>query len=206
MSYRLRQIETLAYNAVGHLCVLSQTTRVLTRALDRLPEHGGAPLDVLVLCQGNVCRSPYAEIRLATELRDVAGDALRIHSAGLLTTPGKPAHPVGCAVAARRGVDLSEHLTIATDAEQLAAADLVLIMDPSHRRRLARLARRQLAKAMFFCAPAVDRTTPLVVPDPYDLPETVFEACFDQLDVGVAALARELRARVAPERKSAARG
>ncbi|NNL85721.1 MAG: hypothetical protein HKP27_08720, partial [Myxococcales bacterium] len=72
MSYRLRQIETLAYNVVGRLCVLSGNTRLLTRALDRLPERG-APLDVLVLCQGNVCRSPYAEIRLATELHDVAG-------------------------------------------------------------------------------------------------------------------------------------
>ncbi|NNL84438.1 MAG: hypothetical protein HKP27_02240, partial [Myxococcales bacterium] len=120
--------------------------------------------------------------------------------------PGKPAHPIGSAVAARRGVDLSNHLTTATDAEQLAAADLVLIMDPSHRRRLARLAPRQLAKAMFFCAPAVDRTTPLVVPDPYDLPETVFEACFDQLDAGVAALARKLRARVGPGSESVARG
>ncbi len=190
MHHRIRKMEALAYDLLARFRERLGRGSAGFRALTELPAT--RPIDVLVLCQGNVCRSPYAEAKLREALGDPEERRVRVRSAGLLTTPGKPAHPTGSEVARRRRVDLTQHRTRDADPERLFAAHVLLIMDPSHRRRVAAIDPSLLRKTMFFCAPAVAEGVPLVVPDPYGLPTEVFEACFDQLDRAAAVLAREL--------------
>lgn len=189
MHYRIRKMEAFAYDVAARFRQRLGHGSAGFRSMEDLP--ASRPIDVLVVCQGNVCRSPYAEVKLREALGDPEERRVHVHSAGLLTTPGKPAHPTGCEVAHGRGVDLTQHRT--RDASDLLfAAHLLLIMDPSHRRRIAAVDRSLLRKTMYFCAPAVEAGVPLVVPDPYGLPTEVFEACFDQLDRAAAILARSL--------------
>ncbi len=108
---------------------------------------------ILFLCLGNICRSPYAAAVLRRELSG-RPDAPAVESAGLLA-PGRPSPPEARRVAARRGVDLAAHrsrrigaaraadpapraeegVTGAADPVEVAAADLVLVMDARQRAR-----------------------------------------------------------------------
>src|SRR5947207_12854330 len=65
------------------------------------------PARVLVVCNGNIFRSPFA----AVVLRRVIGPrGVQVESAGFLG-PGRPAPRDALAAAASQGVELSPHLT-----------------------------------------------------------------------------------------------
>src|SRR6267378_1462521 len=59
------------------------------------------PRSLLVVCHGNVCRSPYLEAVLQRAMPDV-----RVESAGFVG-PGRPVPPFALAAAAERGLNLS---------------------------------------------------------------------------------------------------
>lgn len=89
---------------------------------------------ILVVCTGNLNRSPLA----AALLRRQLGDHVHVASAGLAC--GGVASPSPMVRAARRlGVDLSKHRSIQVTPDALAAATLVLCMDRSHPVELAEL-------------------------------------------------------------------
>lgn len=88
---------------------------------------------VLVVCVGNICRSPLGE-RL---LRDLRPD-LKIGSAGLAAVIGSPADKDAMSAAAEIGVSLEGHV-----ARQLTDAigqehDLILVMEAAHRNEISR--------------------------------------------------------------------
>lgn len=86
---------------------------------------------VLVVCTGNICRSPIAAALLARRLND-AGK--QVDSAGVAALIGAPAAPYAQEVMRERGYDLSDHRGRQLTAEMLAQADLVLALDETHRR------------------------------------------------------------------------
>lgn len=88
---------------------------------------------VLVVCTGNVCRSPIAEGLLRAAFAERLGDgAPAVSSAGTMGWEGSTADPNSIAAAAERGVDISAHVARALSATDLEAADLVLAMSPEH--------------------------------------------------------------------------
>src|SRR2546428_10871345 len=84
---------------------------------------------VIVVCTGNVCRSPIAEglLRRATEHRAV-GPAITVSSAGTAGWEGSPATPEAVEAAGERGVDISGHVATRLRPGMAADADLVLCM------------------------------------------------------------------------------
>ena len=94
--------------------------------------------EVLFVCTGNSCRSPMAEGILRELLREraAAGDAgaaaVRVSSAGTHAPVGAPATPEAAEACAPLGADLSAHRARQVTAEILAAADVVLVMEPFH--------------------------------------------------------------------------
>ncbi len=89
-------------------------------------------IDVLLVCTGNVCRSPIAEALLRDRL-DRLGVVAVVHSAGTAATLG-PADPHGVAVLAARGIDLSGHVSRQLTPEAVAGTDLLLAMAREHLR------------------------------------------------------------------------
>jgi protein-tyrosine phosphatase len=88
---------------------------------------------VLVVCTGNVCRSPIAEGLLrAAFLERLGGGAPEVGSAGTMGWEGSGADPNSVAAAAERGVDISGHVARALSTAALASADLVLAMSSEH--------------------------------------------------------------------------
>jgi protein-tyrosine phosphatase len=88
---------------------------------------------VLVLCFGNICRSPFAAARSATLLAPLGA---RVESAGLYG-PGRPAPREGIEAARARGVDLSGHRSRLVTAQLARDADLIVVMDSLQARTVA---------------------------------------------------------------------
>jgi protein-tyrosine phosphatase len=93
---------------------------------------------VLVVCAGNICRSPAAEAVLRLLGADHPAVDLEIRSRGTHDwNVGRRAHPAMTRIAAARGYDLSGHTAAQVTADDLAWADDVLVMDDENHRQLA---------------------------------------------------------------------
>ncbi|WP_243295671.1 low molecular weight protein-tyrosine-phosphatase [Geothrix mesophila] len=80
---------------------------------------------ILVLCEGNHCRSPLAEALL----RKALGPAVEVRSAGLGALVAQPAHEETRRLAAGLGLDLEAHRGHQVSPELIRDSDLVLVMD-----------------------------------------------------------------------------
>jgi protein-tyrosine phosphatase len=82
---------------------------------------------ILMVCVGNVCRSPMAAGLLARRLARQPG--VSVQSAGVAALVGRPVHPQAWALMRERGIDLSGHRGRQLTAEMLRASDLVVVME-----------------------------------------------------------------------------
>lgn len=96
---------------------------------ERASVNGFAIRRVLVVCLGNVCRSPIAEYVLR---RRLAGRDVVVESAGIAATDGARVEPAALAVLDRHGIDADAHVARRLDREMIDAADLVLVMERDH--------------------------------------------------------------------------
>jgi protein-tyrosine phosphatase len=81
------------------------------------------PFRVLVVCAGNICRSPAGELLLQPRL---APFGILVASAGVIAPEGEGVHPWTAAALADLGVDASPHRARRLAPEHLARSDLVL--------------------------------------------------------------------------------
>ncbi|MCC8394825.1 low molecular weight phosphotyrosine protein phosphatase [Paraburkholderia sp. MMS20-SJTR3] len=88
---------------------------------------------VLVVCVGNICRSPMAQALLAQRLEAVA-----VESAGIGALHGEGADPLAVQLMRERGLDLDAHRARQLTALIAAAADLVLVMDHAQKHYVER--------------------------------------------------------------------
>jgi low molecular weight protein-tyrosine phosphatase len=95
---------------------------------------------ILVVCSGNLCRSPFAERILRRMLTDRFGpSAPTVSSVGTIAREGAPPTKEALLVGSEHGLDLSDHAARRLAREHLAEADLVVAMTAEHRDAVARL-------------------------------------------------------------------
>lgn len=93
---------------------------------------------IVVLCLGNICRSPMAEGILRDRLVQRGVEAV-VESAGRLES-GRQAARHGVEVLAERGVDIARHRSRSNTSAIMGSADLVLAMAREHVRDAVSLA------------------------------------------------------------------
>jgi protein-tyrosine phosphatase len=144
----------------------------LLRRLRGEPALPPGPLgNVLVLCHGNICRSPFAAVLLAAR-----APALEVRSAGLHADDGNPADAAAARCAERMGISLAGHRSRRVDTELLEWAHLILVMQGSHVATLQhawpQVGGRARLLGAFLPAP------PYLLEDPWGQPEAVFDDVF----------------------------
>ena len=94
------------------------------------PEPPPRPAEVLLVCAGNVCRSPVAEAFLRRHLAALGSDVI-VRSAGL-RAGGQRAAPVVIKTLRRRGFRIRRYISTPLTAQLLSDADVVLGMAIEH--------------------------------------------------------------------------
>lgn len=140
---------------------------------------------ILIVCVGNVCRSPIAEFLLRDRL---AGRDIHIASAGLGALVGHPVEGHAMALLHEHGIDASSHRARQLEPVMLREVDLVLAMERRHVRAAARLAPEASGK-VFLLRRWLDGGD---VPDPHLQSRQVFENVYAQIDQGISSWLRYL--------------
>lgn len=83
----------------------------------------------MILCEGNHCRSPFAQALL----RRCLGQEVVVTSAGLRALVGQPAHEVTQRLALDQGLDLQSHRGRQFSSDLALGADLILVMDQAQK-------------------------------------------------------------------------
>ena len=109
------------------------------RLRDRDPVRFG-PIDVVMVCTGNICRSPMAEVLLRDLLhRRGLDDRLDVGSAGVWADEGRPATQFAQQAMRARRLDLQGHASQRVTSELLESAAVILAMADEHRHSLQAL-------------------------------------------------------------------
>jgi len=94
---------------------------------------------ILLVCTGNICRSPLAAAWLQRALTERGVEGMDVSSAGTGAWDGAPVSEGAYLVGLERGLDLSAHRARLLTRELIEEADLVLTMARHHRARVDEL-------------------------------------------------------------------
>ena len=131
---------------------------------------------VLMVCTGNICRSPYAEHALIAK-----SPSVKVSSAGLSALVDKGADTTGLQVALERGIDMTSHVARQLSTAKVASSDLVLVMDDDHLRRLLRRYPEARGKTFKLGKWLGDKN----IVDPYLKPTAFFALVYDEIDAAI---------------------
>ena len=153
----------------------------------------GQVRSIVFLCKGNICRSPYAMVKLEQLLQEAGIDSVNVVSAGLETTPGKPADGVALAVSARRGIDLGKHKTTSVSKETADSADLLIVMERAHLRVIETRYPELRSRSFLLSAFGRHRFSPLDIADPYGRSPAEFDRCYERIDFALEASVDQIK-------------
>jgi protein-tyrosine phosphatase len=101
---------------------------------------------ILVVCTGNVCRSPLAHQLLSaavmTRLSPERASSVVVHSAGTEAPVGAPMSAPSAAISVRLGNDPTAHCARQLTVSDIRSADLILVASRQHRKEVAQLVPR----------------------------------------------------------------
>ncbi len=140
---------------------------------------------LVFVCWGNICRSPYAELRAASF-------GLPAASFGLSTESGLPADATGRRCAAAFGADLSSHRACALQDFRAREGDLLVFMEPRHLHRVELMPAFEAFQKTLLGIWANPRR--VHIHDPHRLSDAYWHSCLRTIDSGVAGLARKMTA------------
>lgn len=176
----------------GLLTAPGRLLHSLRRRAARQALKDRAPRSILVVCHGNVCRSPFA----AALLRQALGAlGVRVESAGFVA-PKRSAPPEAVAAAARRGVDLSDHRSRLLTPDLARWAELIVVMDPVQQREVRERFGRAWSDLVVLGdldpAPLRGGGGARTIRDPIGQGREVFEASYARIERCVGELAKVL--------------
>lgn len=131
---------------------------------------------ILVLCVGNICRSPIAEYLLRAQAQRL-GQQVEVASAGLGALVGHEADALAQEVAAGHGLDLSPHRARQVTESQLKSHDLVLVMEQWQLKEIETA--HAFAKGRVHL---LGKWNDMEIADPYRQPRAEFERAWEQIE------------------------
>jgi protein-tyrosine phosphatase len=139
---------------------------------------------ILVLCIGNICRSPMAAALLLHAL-----PGMTVRSAGLDAVIGATADPTSTTLMAEAGLDISAHRGQQVNSALVSDANLVLVMDQQQKQEVLR--RYPTSAGKVFC---LGEHGGVDIPDPYCQPRGSFEHALHLIELSVNSWVPPIRA------------
>ncbi len=133
---------------------------------------------ILVVCVGNICRSPTAEYLLRERLASLD---IQVTSAGLHAMADYPMDAMALQVMSDHGIDGAAHRARQIDTAMLRASDLVLGMEKTHVAAMMRLAPEASGKIFVLDKWVQGRD----IPDPYRQQRPAFDHVYSLIAQGV---------------------
>lgn len=151
---------------------------------------------VLVVCTGNICRSPTADGVLRRLVREAGlGHLVEVDSAGTHDYHvGEAPDERAQGHARRRGYELGELRARQVKASDFERFDLILAMDRGHLALLGRAAPSEHRHKLRLFMEFADGWSETEVPDPYYGGDAGFERVLDMIEAGARGVLAELRA------------
>ena len=146
---------------------------------------------VLMVCLGNICRSPLAEGILKAKIDT---DKIYVDSAGTgAYHVGNLPDPRSIEVAAKYGIDITDQRARAFSKRDFKAFDYIYAIDASNYNNILKLAETDQDRAKVqLILNEVNPTLNAQVPDPYYGGENGFEHVFQLLDESCEIIAKKL--------------
>lgn len=141
---------------------------------------------ILIVCVGNICRSPTAEILLQEMF---LGSACQISSAGLSALVGKEMEPIARAILQAKGHAPHAHQARQLTRELLHCVDLVLAMEKKHINHILEIAPEARGKVFLLGKWQKERE----IDDPYRRGEAAFQLAYEQILEGTRAWATHIK-------------
>ncbi|MCL1067030.1 low molecular weight phosphotyrosine protein phosphatase [Shewanella olleyana] len=142
---------------------------------------------VLVVCVGNICRSPSGEAALKQLLpnKHIASAGIASEKSGLV---GKPADSNAVEVAAENGLDITQHKSQQLTRELAQQYDLILVMEKGHLSAVTEMVPEARGKTMLFGHWEGQKD----IPDPYRQSREMFEIVYKKINESAISWAKKL--------------
>ena len=138
---------------------------------------------ILVVCVGNICRSPTAAFMLQAALPNK-----QVDSAGLHAVVDNDMDAQARAVAEKKGLVCKTHCARQLTSELGREYDLILVMEKRHRDDIAARFPELMAKTMLLGKWEGD----IDIPDPYRKSDEMFEHIYELIDTAVQSWVKKL--------------
>lgn len=135
---------------------------------------------ILVVCAGNICRSPTAEYVLKSKLEC---KNITVSSAGLTALEGKSADATAKQIAAPHGINMDEHQGRQLNANIVAQNSVILVMEQRHLTDLCSRYPEARGKTFLLGKWLGDKE----IPDPYRQSLEAFEHVYELIDSACSA-------------------
>ncbi|CAI8272325.1 MAG: Protein-arginine-phosphatase [Opitutia bacterium UBA7350] len=149
---------------------------------------------IIVLCTGNICRSPMGERLLQNALaaENAPLNKIKVLSAGIAAWPGDPASPNAVEALAKINIQMKQHASQPLSHALLEKAFLVLGMTPSHLQALEAFPETKPKRAHLF-REFIGADADEEIPDPYGQNLEAYRACLDSMAEAIPSILNYLR-------------
>ena len=146
----------------------------------------------MMVCLGNICRSPMAAAVLATRAREIEEFEIVVTSSGTSSWHvGQGANPPSQRVWERAGYS-HRHIASQIDDQRINESDLILVMDSSNHQNVLTMTTPENQKKVFYLREFDSNRESLEVPDPYGLDDRAFELVLEMVERSVDGLLNAL--------------
>ncbi|MBN6353018.1 protein tyrosine phosphatase [Providencia alcalifaciens] len=129
--------------------------------------------NILVVCMGNICRSPTGERLLQQYFPEKT-----VHSAGIIAKNDRPAYDSAIRIAQQHSLSLENHQSRRLTSELCKKTDLILVMENDHIAKIHQLFPETRGKVMLF-GQWINKTD---IPDPHKRSDEMFEHVYQLME------------------------
>lgn len=137
----------------------------------------------MMVCIGNICRSPIAEVYLKHHQPH-----LKVFSSGLSALVGKPADPKSVNLMTAKEIDLTNHCAQQINSILVSSSDLILTMEQKHVDAIQAKFPESRGKVHLICKWDDNQE----IPDPYKKDEATFASASTLIESGLDAWQKKI--------------